>query len=59
MAEQKLSKLEYGIMEALWAKEEASIRELQESFPEKRRPAYIRPYKPRCTGWRAKVQSDG
>jgi BlaI family penicillinase repressor len=40
MAEQKLSKLEYGIMEALWTKGEASIRELQESFPEKRRPAY-------------------
>ena len=40
MAEQRLSKLEYGIMEALWNKEKASIRELQESFPEKRRPAY-------------------
>jgi predicted transcriptional regulator len=40
MAKQKLSKLEYGIMEALWAKGEASIRELQESFPEKKRPAY-------------------
>lgn len=40
MDEQKLSKLEYGIMEALWTKGEASIREVQESFPEKRRPAY-------------------
>lgn len=40
MPEQKLSRLEYGIMEALWAKGEASIRELQESFPEKKRPAY-------------------
>ncbi len=40
MAEQKLSRLEYGIMEALWNKGEASIRELQESFAEKRRPAY-------------------
>ena len=40
MPEQKLSKLEYGIMEALWARGEASIRELQESFPEKKRPAY-------------------
>lgn len=40
MAEQKLSKLEYGIMEALWTRGEASIRELQESFPEKKRPAY-------------------
>jgi BlaI family transcriptional regulator, penicillinase repressor len=40
MDEQKLSKLEYGIMEALWTKGEASIREVQETFPEKRRPAY-------------------
>ena len=40
MAEQKLSKLEYRIMEALWDRGEASIRELQESFEEKRRPAY-------------------
>ncbi len=40
MAKQKLSKLEYAIMEALWSKGEASIRELQESFPEKKRPAY-------------------
>ena len=40
MAEQKLSKLEYRIMEALWDRGEASIRELQESFAEKRRPAY-------------------
>jgi predicted transcriptional regulator len=27
-------------MEALWAKSDSSIREIQESFPEKRRPAY-------------------
>ena len=40
MPEQKLSRLEYGIMEALWTKGEASIRELQESFSEKKRPAY-------------------
>lgn len=40
MAQQKLSKLEYSIMEILWDKQEASIRELQEAFPEKRRPAY-------------------
>ncbi len=40
MAEQKLSRLEYGIMEALWSRREASIRELQDSFPETRRPAY-------------------
>jgi predicted transcriptional regulator len=40
LAETKLSKLEFQIMEVLWAKSEASIREIQESFPEKRRPAY-------------------
>jgi predicted transcriptional regulator len=27
-------------MEALWAKGDSSIREIQESFPEKRKPAY-------------------
>jgi BlaI family penicillinase repressor len=36
----KLSKLEFKIMETLWAKSECSIREIQESFPEKKRPAY-------------------
>jgi BlaI family penicillinase repressor len=36
----KLSKLEYQIMETLWTRGESSIRELQEAFPEKRRPAY-------------------
>jgi BlaI family penicillinase repressor len=36
----KLSKLEYQIMEVLWAKGDSSIREIQESFPAKRRPAY-------------------
>jgi predicted transcriptional regulator len=40
MPEPRLSKLEFQIMEALWAKDDASIREIQESFPEKRRPAY-------------------
>jgi predicted transcriptional regulator len=35
-----LSKLEFQIMDVLWAKGEASIREMQEVFPEKRRPAY-------------------
>ena len=40
MAEPKLSKLEFQIMEALWTKGEASIREIQETFPAKRRPAY-------------------
>ncbi|HEY1525250.1 MAG TPA: BlaI/MecI/CopY family transcriptional regulator [Candidatus Angelobacter sp.] len=36
----KLTKLELQIMEALWTRGEASIREIQESFPEKNRPAY-------------------
>jgi BlaI family penicillinase repressor len=36
----KLSKLEFQIMEALWAKSETSLREIQDSFPAKQRPAY-------------------
>ena len=36
----KLSRLELQIMEALWVRENASIREIQEAFPEKNRPAY-------------------
>jgi len=36
----KLSKLEFQIMEALWAKGDSSIRDIQEFFPEKGRPAY-------------------
>jgi BlaI family penicillinase repressor len=36
----KLSKLELTIMEALWTRGSASIREIQEVFPEKDRPAY-------------------
>jgi BlaI family penicillinase repressor len=40
MAQPKLSKLELQIMEALWTQGKASIREIQETFPEKRRPAY-------------------
>jgi BlaI family penicillinase repressor len=36
----KLSKLELTIMQALWAKGPSSVREIQESFPAKRRPAY-------------------
>ena len=39
MAEARLSKLEFQIMETLW-KGDSSIREIQESFPAKRRPAY-------------------
>lgn len=36
----KLSKLELQIMEALWTRGAASIREIQEAFPERDRPAY-------------------
>src|SRR5437660_6368195 len=40
MAEPKLAKLELKIMETLWARGQASIREIQEAFPEDDRPAY-------------------
>jgi BlaI family transcriptional regulator, penicillinase repressor len=40
MALPKLSKLELRIMEALWRKGASSVREIQESLPAKRRPAY-------------------
>ena len=45
MGAPKLSKLEFQIMEALWGKGEASaselsIREILDSLPSKRRPAY-------------------
>ena len=40
MAAPKLSKLEFRIMEILWARGESSIREIQDDFPEKRKPAY-------------------
>src|SRR5467141_5009161 len=40
MAEPKLTKLELQIMDALWTQGKASIREIQETFPEKDRPAY-------------------
>ena len=40
MAEPKLSKLEFQIMEALWTQGDLSIREVQEAFPAKGRPAY-------------------
>lgn len=36
----KLSKLELQVMEALWAGGPLSVREIQEAFPEKDRPAY-------------------
>jgi BlaI family penicillinase repressor len=40
MAGPKLSKLELQIMETLWTRGQASIREIQEEFPEIDRPAY-------------------
>ena len=40
MALPKLSKLELKIMEALWSYDASSIREIQERFPERNRPAY-------------------
>ena len=36
----KLGKLELQIMEALWTRGPCSVREIQESFPAKKRPAY-------------------
>ena len=36
----RLTKLEMQIMEVLWTRGTASIREIQETFPGKRRPAY-------------------
>ena len=39
MNQPKLTKLELRILEALWAQGKASIREIQETFPEPR-PAY-------------------
>jgi BlaI family transcriptional regulator, penicillinase repressor len=40
MREPKLGKLELQIMETLWTRGQASIREIQEAFPDKARPAY-------------------
>ena len=40
MAGPRLSKLEFQIMEALWTRGECCIREMQEAFPLKKRPAY-------------------
>src|SRR5271169_2850986 len=36
----KLTKLELQIMDTLWTRGAASIREIQEAFPERGRPAY-------------------
>ena len=40
MPQPKLTRLELQIMEALWSRGPCSIREIQESFPERDRPAY-------------------
>ena len=40
MTHPKLSKLELQIMETLWNRGACSIREIQEAFPESKRPAY-------------------
>jgi BlaI family penicillinase repressor len=40
MATTKFTKLELQIMQALWDRGAVSIREIQEAFPEQRRPAY-------------------
>ena len=40
MAEPKLAKLELQIMEVLWTRGQVSIREIQQAFPQKNRPAY-------------------
>ena len=36
----RLTKLELRIMDALWTRGASSIREIQEAFPERDRPAY-------------------
>jgi BlaI family transcriptional regulator, penicillinase repressor len=36
----RLTKLELQIMEALWSRGPCSVREIQESFPARKRPAY-------------------
>ena len=40
MPARRLTKLELRIMEVLWASGPASVREVQEAFPEAGRPAY-------------------
>jgi predicted transcriptional regulator len=36
----RLSKLEFAIMNVLWERGECSIRDIQEAFPAKKKPAY-------------------
>ena len=40
MSHPRLTKLELQIMDALWSHGAQSVREIQEAFPEKDRPAY-------------------
>ena len=40
MALPRLTKLELQVMEAFWSRGASSVREIQEAFPEKDRPAY-------------------
>lgn len=40
MPHPKLTKLELQIMDALWEKGACSVREVQQTFPERNRPAY-------------------
>lgn len=40
MASIRLTRFEMEIMDTVWAKGEASIREMQEAFPAKKRPGY-------------------
>ena len=40
MPQPKLSRLELQIMETLWERGACSVREIQEAFPEAKRPAY-------------------
>ena len=40
MGNPRLSRLELQIMDALWTSGPSSVREIQEAFPEKDRPAY-------------------
>src|SRR5690242_3319363 len=40
MASPKLTRLELQIMDALWTHGASSVREIQEHFPDKDRPAY-------------------
>jgi BlaI family transcriptional regulator, penicillinase repressor len=40
MASPALSRFEFRIMQALWERGPCSVREIQETFPTKKRPAY-------------------